>query len=506
MDRVEILNEVNRLVAAGLRKSAIDLIEECLEKSSNDPFMLRALGRVYLLEKKPEQAVKYLQLSLKNSHSEINKKYVTESYESDSLDADDLVHIDKKAEYAEIVYAYADEDMPDNVVDERTNDITSLDILTPLLNSPFSDQDNLQNNNNQSVIEIPKLTDSNSIDTQPDTIDNNFIKNNDLKLDSTDISRKDDDDLSTIPSDNWQSDPFTDEIEASIDEFEDDVFEIEEVEDTLIIPEIDDSLIEKEFGWDDLDDFDEIDERETVDPFYGYPVVTEGKLTRWERAKQIAIEVIQSSDWDVENLSLLQQVFFQNGWGAARLAIEHELAKGLTPEELDLALYIRELWTENQQYWISFIHINSNQFGQQTRAAYKNMSWPESLRIIRSFSNVPSEEEIQLFIDQIYDDWYCSVKLQRQYKAFIKYLKYRTGSVRRTLPGNEIFSFIESYDKEHLLDSSYEFIKHAPGIETLKQERVDIEQMLNQIEQRYSVVKPDGVYGDESVYGDSQYV
>ena len=149
------------------------------------------------------------------------------------------------------------------------------------------------------------------------------------------------------------------------------------------------------------------------------------------------------------------------------MAIERELAKGLTQEELELAHYIRSIWTENQQYWTSFIHITSNSNGQQTRAAYKNMSWPESLRIIRSFNNIPSEEEIQLFIDQTYDDWYCSAELQRKYKAFIKYLKYRTGSVRSSLPGNEIFSFVAAFENESLFDTGYDFINDSVEIGTL---------------------------------------
>ena len=64
MDKIAILNEVNRLVTAGLRKSAIDIIQEYLEEIPNEPVMFRALGRIYLLEKKPDLAVKYLQLSL----------------------------------------------------------------------------------------------------------------------------------------------------------------------------------------------------------------------------------------------------------------------------------------------------------------------------------------------------------------------------------------------------------------------------------------------------------
>jgi uncharacterized protein HemY len=66
MDKIKLLNEVNNLVAVGLKKTAIDLIEEYLEKVPAEPAILRSLGRIYFLDKKPDQAVKYLQLSLKN--------------------------------------------------------------------------------------------------------------------------------------------------------------------------------------------------------------------------------------------------------------------------------------------------------------------------------------------------------------------------------------------------------------------------------------------------------
>lgn len=256
---------------------------------------------------------------------------------------------------------------------------------------------------------------------------------------------------STISSENWQYELSNEEGGIGKEAFEYDEFETGDGEDVLSIPEIDAVQIEKEFSCDDLYEFDEIiDELENTDPHYINEIETTGKLNRYEKAKQIATEVIQAYSWDKENISLLEQVFYENGWGMTRVSIERELNNGLIPEELKLALFIRQLWTENQQYWISFLHITSNQPGQESRAAYKTMSWVESLRIIRSFSNMPSEEEIQIFVYQLYDDWYCSTTLQRQHRAFIKYLKYRTGLDRRSLPGNEFFSFFDSYYEESL--------------------------------------------------------
>ncbi len=50
MDRQSLLHEVNKLVSSGLRLSAIDLLTEYLNSYPTDPLVLRALGKIYLLE------------------------------------------------------------------------------------------------------------------------------------------------------------------------------------------------------------------------------------------------------------------------------------------------------------------------------------------------------------------------------------------------------------------------------------------------------------------------
>ncbi len=295
MDKAEVLNEVNRLVAAGLRKSAIDIIQEYLEIIPNDQVMFRALGRIYLLEKKPNLAVKYLQLSLNNSHSEINKKDTTESYGLDDLNADDLTYIDEAAHSSENSYVYASEDTSDNLADTLTKQIPNTLISPPLSNTILSDQDNNLSNDrdHQSVTSGVVLTNSKSNHIQPGFVESNFSQKRNHILDIKDSfttnkaysSHRQEDLFSTLftsatSTENGQYDLFNDEEELSIDGFEDDEFETDEEEDILIISEFKDVLIEKEFNWDDLDDFEEIDEQETSDRFYYDQVLTEGKLDR----------------------------------------------------------------------------------------------------------------------------------------------------------------------------------------------------------------------------------
>lgn len=477
MDRKALLQEVNKLVSTGLRKSAIDLINEYLEDYPNDSSVLSALGRIYLLEKKPEQAVKYLQLALETRQTGLATNNVVTSYGFDELDHDDLDYIDNSATEDELDFSYENEDghqfsaiSKQNYRDNADNQIIG----------PISREESEQTNENvffQLTTEVSQesvfKSDEDENDFDPELIEIYAT----TTLDNEDY---------VLP---YQSDLFDELFNEIVDipDFVDDDIESDEAEETVVIEET--KSIEDEFDWDGIEDFDYIDEQDIAPSLQDYEVITGGKVSRIERAKQIAVDVIQAYDWGIQNIGLLQQVFYENGWGACRIAIERELVRGLTPDELELAIFVRRLWTENQQYWISFIHA-SKQPGQETRAAYKCMSWREALRIIRVFNHLPCDEEIQLFIDNIYDDWYCSPNLQRQYKAFIRYLKYQTGSVRHTLPADEWFSFITPDEEDGLIELPRDDIKLAKGVSALKDQGIDLEEMLQDLEQKYDVIKP----------------
>lgn len=254
------------------------------------------------------------------------------------------------------------------------------------------------------------------------------------------------------------------------DNIEDEKFELFSIEDTSVftgsindLGDVDDFVTEDEyifygdqeetdhdFDLDDIYDFDEVvDSKEIITE-----ALSKQKLSRSERAYQLAVEIIAKYDWSKANLPLLHEIFIEKGWAMARVSIEREINKGLTPEELKIAFYIQQVWAASTHYWISFIHVTNSAMHQQTRAVYKNMSWPEAIRIIRSFHNTPSEEEVQYLLEELYDDWYGSVKKHREFKTFIRYVKYHNGSVKGTLSGKELFTFTEGFEQDFYIDLS----------------------------------------------------
>jgi hypothetical protein len=338
MDKSQVLKEISCLITDGFRKSALDLVQNYLEHIPNDPFLLSLLGRIYLLENKPELAVKYLELSHKISHDEITKSETNKPYEFDNLDSDDLAYIDET------------ENTIENINANIASDIPSIPI------HPLKDQITNSFYHPSSIFSQENIPNTESDFSQKTNLTSNYINYADYGVESFTPPSK-----IKVSAEKWQNDLFYDDKEINLDEYEHDEFEIDSEDDILIIPEIDDVLIEKEFDWNDLDEFDETYEQENFDVDCGSQILTGGKLERQKRAKQIAVEVIQAHDWGKENLPLLEQVFFENGWAMTRVSIERELTKGLMPGELELALFIRQVWTENQQYWVSFIHIESNQ-------------------------------------------------------------------------------------------------------------------------------------------------
>ena len=225
----------------------------------------------------------------------------------------------------------------------------------------------------------------------------------------------------------------------SEDSFETDDLDFEDLD--LSVYEIEDHLGEKkqpsldnfeEFENDfDLYDFDPDDVFENKEALVPEPSDSLDHKLSWEdRALQKAAELVGKASWPISALPLVKQIFVMSGWGATRLALEREIAKGLTPEELILASHIKVLWAENDIYWIS-----GSSFSQGV------LSWPAALLIVRSFDSIPQVEEIDVLLEDLFIHWYESTTLRRIFKAFALYLWFRFANLPGCLPANQRFDY-----------------------------------------------------------------
>ena len=496
----KILSEANRLISNGLRKAAIDLLLEHLETTPDSSIILSTLGRIYLLDHQPEKAVIFLKKSLSLIQKVNSNTNPRSSYQSEDFSENDMAYIDSQADILPEEKYELNADSIDSKADTKeqifdldsTLEVTQFseknrelrkkevtrtlphhdsqpplspqkgspqknhfsnkpisDSPSPLKASPYNDQTTafdepgttppspdtpkkLLSANDENKSEYPKKREGEQINED----DNKFSLYHD-NLHWDDVENPDLVDTRDL---------FTDDIEW--EDFDDDLLDTSESSNYNSHVEED----SYELNWDDFEDLDEFDESANRESEQN--IDDEQKINRMERARQVAVIVLAESGWDSKHLSLLQNIFFENGWSAARAAIQREIEKGVLPEELALARRIKNLWSNNEQYWITFQKIRSNQHTDQAAAAYRNMSWLEALRIIRSFPSLPEIEEIYTFIDETYDHWYNSNRLRRSFKAFYKYLRYRTGLMRGTLPGDCIFIFQEYNDTNVGVDSN----------------------------------------------------
>ncbi|AWM61557.1 hypothetical protein C6Y58_19460 [Stutzerimonas stutzeri] len=165
-----------------------------------------------------------------------------------------------------------------------------------------------------------------------------------------------------------------------------------------------------------------------------------GKISREDRALQKAAELIGKANWPLSTLPLIQQIFVMSGWGQARLALEREIDKGLTPDELILAAHIKVIWSENDIYWIAFDKTGSS------RLSHYVLSWPTALLIVRSFESLPQVEEIEVFLENLFTSWYENIALRRAFKAFGRYLWFRFANLEGCLPANQPFDFCDPHE------------------------------------------------------------
>jgi len=159
------------------------------------------------------------------------------------------------------------------------------------------------------------------------------------------------------------------------------------------------------------------------------------KLSREDRALQKAAELIGRANWSISTLPLVQQIFVMSGWGATRLALEREIDKGLTPDELILAAHIKVIWAENDIYWIAFDKTGNSRLSHQV------LSWPTALLIVRSFESLPQVEEIEFFLESLFATWYENNSLRHAFRAFARYLWFRFANLQGCLPASLHFDF-----------------------------------------------------------------
>lgn len=161
-------------------------------------------------------------------------------------------------------------------------------------------------------------------------------------------------------------------------------------------------------------------------------VDVDGRLTRRDRAWQIAEELGLKYGWSGDDVQILARTFARHGWSAARVAIEREMRRGLTPDELRIALDIRDLWKQNTDFAMSFSGIGSQTDRTYIAHRFWNMSWPCAFSLIRAFDSYPDTEEIEQLLLELHERWKSHSYLRYRFPFFYYYIMAYAAQVGKT--------------------------------------------------------------------------
>jgi hypothetical protein len=414
----KLLAECDRLTSSGLIGVAKTMLEEYLAKEGEHPLVLRGLARIHMLEKRPEYAIDLLKRALvliekaKQPTSSTSGRLSlplqgVQAHESGHVSADDLVIIEETANEIHRGRRYFD-DFENEATDSGCQDFVEeyLDHAAGHSGKPASSQIDLSGSLQSSI-----APENSSLDGACSEV---FAPHQDLIIDfDSEISS----DVDVTPFDDLDID---DEVE------------IDWVADT-ISQEVGEPAGYR-YEWEDYEpigiDFDEeISARDFVD------IRSDSKLSRYARARQMALQLGIEYSWDESGIQLLTRIFFRYWWSATQNSLRRELTAGLLPIELDLAEQSREIWYKNPQY--------SQEFKASGELVYKYayLPWPSALALIRSFGGYPDISEVEILLLELYEHWRSRIALMEKFRGFKFYLDYRLGRSRDSLTGPAWLSF-----------------------------------------------------------------
>ena len=521
MDKRNVLAEANDLVSNGLRQAAIDLLLEYLGFDPDSAQVLTLLGRTYLLNHQPEKAVPHLQKSLAITQGSVAYETESSTYEAEAFNDGDLDFVTSQADSsAENMYRLDDDESSQTPKgEEKQNNPNSRSTLTITATKSGC----RRSERNKKGVEIfykgrkrPTAktdadlamsgvfnrTDGNDGNATPPPVKDtppvtaaaadelpgveaeiqyphaDSRQSTELERQYLTVGEEIDDQLwgdegSPAASVYAENDGFLGDEQLLFDEYFEEDRGNEKPDDVRPTLDLEQETELGQLFWDDfeeLNDFEENAQRAVE------KVQSAGRISPEARARQIASEVLSNADWDPKCLSLLQQIFIENGWSACRRAIERAIDRGLSPEELRLARKIRLFWVGNERFWTTFSRINSNVRGTHSHAIYKNISWVASIKLIRCFPSLPDIEEVYSFIEDAFDFWYCSQFLRNTYPSFNFFIISRVDSMGWSLPGETLFSFLY-YDYS---DADYDDDRLSGATSPAKQELLTLGIHLSQ--------------------------
>lgn len=467
LDESLILAEAQALLRQGRDVAASSLLEELLEVYPGSAKVLRALGQIRILQKRPQDAVPLLKRALEiiaspasaisqihndsfgnedaeyleqehirqTSHREydlfteattLHKEISFFSPPPTVVDSSVLPSLDLNGE--ESANSFAEQTERLTQAEPNPTDTTNLANLDTILEEQDSRTDTVEIDNHSDSEGSAEQYGEVTIDDTPELTVDDLLADEDNFVEQA-VSQE----IELI-----QNAEFELELELRIDIETDDIPDVieDESDDEWETPVVVDGLDEESI-WEGATDQIAIELPPTPQDFSEIP----DRLTRAERALQVAMNVGNEFSWDRKGIKLLAIIFDRYWWSASQVAIRREIAAGMTPQELMLAEEVRQIWYQHPEFWSA-----SGTFGEIDQR-YTLISWPTALSLIRSFKGYPQPEEIESLLSSCFERWQDSMGLQRRFPGFYSFALYSVGSYG-DLPEHDGWVVFDSYSTD----------------------------------------------------------
>ena len=170
-------------------------------------------------------------------------------------------------------------------------------------------------------------------------------------------------------------------------------------------------------------------------------VRTFGKVTKAERALDVAMVLGAHYGWDYDGISLLAEVFRKHWWNSARTAMVRQLDAGMTPDELWVALAARRIWDEHPEF---HEHRGRGRFSYPQ----SSLTWPTALGVARHFYNRPDEEEVRGMFVRLFADWQWAHQLADHCPSFHEFVRLHFGLLPQMGDFEPGWSFVPGLDEQ----------------------------------------------------------
>ncbi len=495
-----VLLDINRLFSKGDHKAALALAHNTASLYPLDTQLLQIIGRIYLGIGEPEQAASYLKRALNQkespkefySHSEFNSDDITYlDSQSDSLQENEFTIGSDQAAQTEykplnkrpiitLKGRKAAEPSKSTAAEVNESKNSAEQIVEPT-DLPVAEQNHTQTPQKhkrpiltlKTEINADKQPVSDELDAETDVAENSSVV--DLRVDPFEAEF----DHATEPEPEPEPEPElqieeADECLGLLDEetpsdleeelsLNNDIFD--SVEDEFN-PDAQDGIGSLEFGgeFEETDLYEFWEDHELLEDDEPALEIS-NTLSRYQRARQEAADLIDQVGWSKSQLDLITTIFIENGWSAAKRTLLEEIHRGASFETIEVARELKLLWKESERYWIYFARGKKD----QTLASYKHFSWRQSIRLINIYASVPSIEELHEMLEVEFEYWYSNPVLRRKYPAFVKYLLYcRFSESKSLLPSTNQLFFFNGHD-DCLLDDSCMFYEGSDEYKTLSE-------------------------------------